>query len=93
MDVKSIIKEKGFTVEQVAKEMGITRFTLAQNLSGNPTMKTLHRIARVLNCNIGDFFRDEVNTNFIAMIKTGKKMYSASSLEELEEVITKLKEQ
>lgn len=60
MDVKAIIKEKGFTIEQVAKEMGITRFTFTQNLSRNPTMKTLHRIADVLGCKVGDFFKDEI---------------------------------
>lgn len=60
MDVRTIIKEKGFTIEQVAKEMGITRFTFTQNLSRNPTMKTLQRIADVLGCKVGDFFKDEI---------------------------------
>lgn len=52
MDVKTIIKEKGFTIEQVAKEMGITRFTFTQNLSRNPTMRTLQRIADVLGAKL-----------------------------------------
>lgn len=60
MDVKSIIKEKGWTIERVAAEMGITRVTLSQNLSRNPTVNTLQRIAAVIGCNVGDFFRDEV---------------------------------
>lgn len=60
MDVKSIIKEKGFTIEQVAKEMGISRVTFTQNLSRNPTMRTLQRIANVLGCKVGDFFKDEI---------------------------------
>lgn len=62
MDVKAIIKEKGWTIERVAIEMGITRVTLSQNLSRNPTVNTLQRIASVIGCNVGDFFRDEVNT-------------------------------
>ena len=41
MEVKTIIKQKGFTMESVAKKMGITRVTLAQNLSRNPTVGTL----------------------------------------------------
>ncbi len=63
MDVKSIIKEKGWTIERVAAEMGITRVTLSQNLSRNPTVNTLQRIANVIGCNVGDFFRDEVETH------------------------------
>lgn len=62
MDVKSIIKEKGWTIERVAAEMGITRVTLSQNLSRNPTVNTLQRIAAVIGCNVGDFFRDEVES-------------------------------
>ena len=60
MDVKAIIKEKGMTIEQVASMMDITRVTFTQNLSRNPTLKTLQRIADVLGCSVGEFFRDEL---------------------------------
>lgn len=43
MDVKSIIKQKGFTMEQVAEKLEIAKVTLAQNLSRNPTVNTLQR--------------------------------------------------
>jgi len=68
MDVKSIIKEKGFTIEQVAKEMGISRVTFTQNLSRNPTMRTLQRIADVLGCKVGDFFKDENDQQGISFV-------------------------
>ena len=61
--VKTVIKEKGWTIERVAAEMGITRVTLSQNLSRNPTVNTLQRIAAVIGCNVGDFFRDELLTS------------------------------
>ena len=63
MDVKGIIKEKGWTIERVAAEMGISRVTLSQNLSRNPTVNTLQRIAKVIGCNVGDFFRDEIEVS------------------------------
>lgn len=63
MDVKAIIKEKGWTIERVANEMGISRVTLSQNLSRNPTVNTLQRIATVINCKVGDFFRDEIEVS------------------------------
>jgi transcriptional regulator with XRE-family HTH domain len=61
MEVRGIIKEKGWTIEKVASEMGINRVTLSQNLSGNPTVKTLQRIADVIGCRVGDFFRDDMS--------------------------------
>lgn len=62
MNIKGVIKEKGFTIEQVAGKMGITRITLTQCLSGNPTVNTLQRIAEAINCNVSDFFMDEIDT-------------------------------
>ena len=62
MDVKSIIKQKGYTIEQVAEKMGVTRVTLTQNLSRNPTINTLQRIADAIECKVGDFFLDEIQT-------------------------------
>lgn len=59
MDIKNIIKQKGYTMEQVAEKVGVTRATLAQNLSGNPTMRTLRRVADAIGCQVGDFFLDE----------------------------------
>lgn len=76
MDVKSVIKEKGFTIEQVANSMGITRVTLSQTLSRNPTVATLQKIADVIGCNVGDFFKDESqqNLNVIYCPHCGKEI-------------------
>jgi len=75
MDVKSIIKQKGFTMEQVAENLEITRVTLAQNLSRNPTVNTLQKIADVIGCKVGDFFADELeeDKNTITCPKCGTK--------------------
>jgi transcriptional regulator with XRE-family HTH domain len=80
MDVKKVIKEKGWTIEKVAAEMknrdgtkGVSSITLHQNLSRNPTVLTLQRIASVIGCSVGDFFRDELpNSNTIICPHCGK---------------------
>lgn len=61
MDIKSVIKAKGFTMEAVAGQLGISRVTLSQNISRNPTVATLQKIADVIGCKIGDFFLDDVS--------------------------------
>lgn len=74
MDIKSIIKQKGLTMENLAERMGITRVTLSQTLSGNPTMSTLQRIADTLECKVGEFFLDELEEkNFIVCPKCGAR--------------------
>ncbi len=74
MDIKGIIKQKGLTMEEVAERMGISRVTLSQTLSGNPTMSTLQRIADALGCKVGEFFLDELEEkNFIVCPKCGAR--------------------
>ena len=67
MDVKQIIKEQGFTLEQVAAKMpnsrtgkpGISRQSLYLAITGNPTVNTLKDIAEIIGCKVSDFFKDE----------------------------------
>lgn len=59
MNVKKVIKDRGYTIEQAADILGVTRNTLSVNITGNPTVKTLQRVADAIGCNVGDFFADE----------------------------------
>ena len=95
MEVKTIIKQKGFTMEAVAKRMGITRVTLAQNLSRNPTVGTLQKIADVIGCKVGDFFADEINIDkgeLTALIQHKGDFYKAGTIEELKKIVAEIEE-
>lgn len=69
MDIKSRIKEQGFTLEQVASKMpnsrtgevGISKQTMTQVVGGNPQVSTLRSIADIIGCDILDFFKDEAS--------------------------------
>lgn len=92
MEIKKIIKEKGLTINQVADLMGRNRVTLFQTISGNPTVETLEKIANVIGCKVGDFFRDEkTSPDFIALVKDGADYYHANTLSELEGVVSTIK--
>lgn len=60
MDIKSIIKEKGYTIQEVADKIGVNRVTLTLTLQGNPTYKKMKEIAEAIGCNVADFFKDEM---------------------------------
>lgn len=63
MNVKGMIKQKGYTIDKVASMIGVTRVTLSQTLSRNPTVATLQKIADAIGCRVGDFFIDEMDTD------------------------------
>lgn len=72
MDIKKVIKERGYTINQVADMMGKNRVTLFQTISRNPTVETLQKIADAIGCKVGDFFRDEID-DAITCPNCGKK--------------------
>lgn len=90
MDIKKVIKERGYTIEEVAKKMGISRVTLSQNMSRNPTIGTLERIANAIGCKVVDFFQDE-QAPFSAIIKYNGELKEVTSVGELEKIVSELK--
>lgn len=99
MNIKEFIKSKGFTLSEVASKMkdkqgniGVSHASLSKMLDNNPTTNKLREIASIIGCKVGDFFTDEIsNTDFVALIKSGNEFFCASSLKELEDIVSELK--
>lgn len=93
MDIKGKIKEKGFSMVSVAKEMGITRETLYANISGNTTYKTMRKVADVIGCKVSEFFEDEEsNEDFASYIRYRGVHYTADTLDEFFKQVEELRE-
>lgn len=60
MDIKGVIKARGYTLIDVADKMGITKGGISQIVNGSPNVKTLRTIADIIGCKVGDFFTDEM---------------------------------
>ena len=76
LKVKEVIKAKGFTMQQVADMLGITRDTLTRNINVNPTIETLEKIAKALGTSVSDLLdeeRLEEDQNTITCPKCGTK--------------------
>lgn len=99
MEISKIIRKHGYDLATVAKEMGILRGSLANQIcKGNPKVSYLRKIADIIGANINEFFEDEIaqplpssSSDFIAFIRKGDSIYSAFSIEQLEALIKKLK--
>ena len=59
MIISKVIRQYGFTIEQVAERIGIARGSLANMIGGNPTVETLQKIADAIGCKRSEFFADE----------------------------------
>ena len=61
MIISKVIRQHGFTIEQVAQKLGLQRGSLANMIGGNPTVETLQKIAVAIGASRSEFFSDEVS--------------------------------
>ena len=54
--IKELIKEKGYTQQEFADKLGITRVGLSQLINGKPSYPTLEKIATALNVPMWQLF-------------------------------------
>lgn len=60
--IKDVIKEKGTSVQDVAKIMGISAPALSRAINNNTTVEMLGRIAEALGVEIVDLFEQKHQT-------------------------------
>ena len=75
VDIKKKIKEHGWTLEKVGKEIGVTKSGMTQAVSGNPTIKTLEAIAGVLGISVSELLRDDSSAVGIVCPHCGKTIH------------------
>lgn len=98
MDIKEKLKGTGWTISSLAARMknkqggyGISQQSMSQIINGNPTVSKLQEIADIIGISLSELVSDNRSSDFTVLIKKGNNLYSASSIEELEALITKLK--
>lgn len=102
MRIRELIKSKGYNQEEFAKLIGVTRSTLLGQIE-RPSYTTMGKIANALNVPIWQLFISEEDivercskptyddkSDFIALIKQGGELYSASSIAEARNVLDTL---
>lgn len=94
--IKDICKEKGMTLEELAKKLGILRTSLSQALTRNSfSTDKLKEIATALDVPMWQLFAspEEIagTGDFVAFIKDGMEIYHADSWQELEKLVSNKK--
>lgn len=83
MDIKRVIKDKGYTIQDVAGMIGVNRVTLTNTISGNPTYRKMKQIADAIGCQVTDFFVDEdKKSDFASYIRYKGIHYTADTIDE-----------
>ena len=66
MNIKKVIKDSGWTLEQLAAEMknkngdkGISQPSVSSIVNGNPTLDKLQEIANIIGISVSELLKDE----------------------------------
>lgn len=94
MRIKELIKEKGYTQQEFAEILGITRVTLAHIISGKPSYTTLERIADALQVPVWQLLvapKEVRGDDFCAFIRYNGVSYTANTEEEFWKIVEELR--
>ncbi len=62
MDIKTIMKRQGWTMDRIAEKMGKTQSNVSQIINNqSPTLGKLREIAGIIGCEWWEFFLDEID--------------------------------
>lgn len=57
--IKELIKEKGYTQQELAEKLGMSRVGLSQHINGNPSVEVVGRIAEALGVEMWELFKSK----------------------------------
>ena len=57
--IKELIKEKGYTQQELADKLGISRVGLTQLVNGKPSYPTLEKISEALGVEMWELFKSK----------------------------------
>lgn len=89
MQILSVIQKHGFTLEQVANRLNITKGSLSATINAYPNVKKMIDIAKIIGCHPGEFFEDWYENE-------GKDQKNPNAQEEIQQStdsVPKLKEE
>ena len=96
MRFKDVLNKYGVTQQDLADRMGMNRVSVSRLLSEKNDLRisTIEKMANAIGCPVAELF-DKQNkvdaiSDFIALIKQGGELYSASSIAEARDVLDKL---
>lgn len=73
--VQELCKQRGLTMQELAKRMDVTYQALYASVSGNPTIGKLSEIAKILDVDITDLFEKPADvSNTFTCPHCGKRL-------------------
>lgn len=87
LKITELAHQRGMTMAEVAKLIGISRVNLSNSLNGNPTLSRLEEVARILHVEVPDLFDKEERCSVTGYLEYDNKIVKIDSIEGLRTVL------
>lgn len=88
--ISELARQRGMTIADIAKEIGISRVNLSNSLNGNPTLSRLREVAKVLNVEVSELFKSANMPQVSGYLEYRGVITKIESLDALKEFINKI---
>ncbi len=70
--IKEVAKNKGYSLQELSKKLGITYQALSARMIGNPSIRVLNEISTALDCEIHELIETSEEYSHFYDDKTGE---------------------
>lgn len=88
--IVELAHKRGLTMSDMAKMIGISRVNLSNSLNGNPTLSRLREVAKILNVEVADLFRQAEQNEVNGYLEYNNKIVKVDNLPTLRSIITEI---
>ena len=87
--VVELAHQRGLTMADIAKQIGISRVNLSNSLNGNPTLSRLTEVAKILSVEVSELFKPSSTDKVVSgYLECDGRIVKIDSLDAVKRFIT-----
>lgn len=90
LKIAELAHQRGMTMADIAKEIGISRVNLSNSLNGNPTLSRLVDVAKILHVDVADLFEKKPKPTISGYLEYDNKVVKIDSVERLRMILAEI---
>lgn len=91
--VVEIAHQRGMTMADIAKQIGISRVNLSNSLNGNPTLSRLTEVAKILGVEVSELFKPSTTDKIISgYLEYDGRIVKVDSLDAIKQFIAEVED-
>lgn len=88
--ISELAKQRGMTIADIAKEIGISRVNLSNSINGNPTLSRLREVAKILGVPVNELFKPSGQAEVSGYLEYKGEVVKISSLDAVKAFVEKV---